>query len=69
MGGNHLQVTVISVSHFCTKSWQWDQVHTLWQTCLIQQLVLCLRSVVIRCLIEPTGRAGKEWLTYSCGKK
>lgn len=38
--------------------------HTLWQTCLIQQLVLCLRSVVIRSLIEQTGRAGEEEMWF-----
>lgn len=68
MGGNHLQVTVISMSHFCSKSWRRDILYgkLVWFNnwyCAYAQLWL---EVWLNRQAELEKR--RCGLTYSCGK-
>lgn len=53
MGGTHFEVTVTLMSHFCSKSTQWSQTHTLLQNCSAKgHCWNWTKSVLIRDRIE-----------------
>lgn len=53
MGGTHFEVTVTLMSHFCSKSTQWSQTHTLLQNCSAKgHCWNWTKSVLIRNRIE-----------------